>query len=125
MTGARVGAEIGDDEQARSRQGMGADRLLNGRLVRVEADPRLEPLAIAADEADERDRRPADFRSEADDVVVADFGRSVEDVQTAQDVKTRRVGHLARKYVRWRHNGGEDGHGCDHGGRGDVGTSGQ
>ncbi len=87
---ARIAGQVLDDEQAGSREPEPADRLRQRRLAGVEPDPRLEPLAIVGDEADERDRRGAEISREVDDVVEARFRRRVEDRVVGQRRDARR-----------------------------------
>ncbi len=62
---------------------MRAERDPPRRLGRVEADPGLEPLSLGVDQADQRDRRAAERRGDARQVVERGLGLGVEDVVRA------------------------------------------
>lgn len=97
--------------------GMGAERDAGWRLRLVETDARLEPLAIAVDQAHQRDRRFGDCRRKTGDTVEVRIGRRVHGVQAlkhgepfrihddAADVRRQTfslVGHLSLKASRNR-----------------------
>ena len=56
----------------------------------VTPDARLEPLAVDVDQADERDRRAADLRSEHRQIVERLFGIGIEDPVSPQRGETTR-----------------------------------
>lgn len=58
---------------------MGAYGLIERRLAGIEADPGLEPLPVAGDEANQGDRGIAQQAGEMGDVVEPLFRRCVED----------------------------------------------
>ena len=59
---------------------MGTERNVAGRFSGVEANSRLEPLAVLVDETDEGDRRAADLRCQERHVVIGFLGQGVEDL---------------------------------------------
>jgi hypothetical protein len=63
---------------------LGARRLLARDRPVIDADPRLEPLAVAIGERHRRDRQAEDLRGHARDAVEALAGRGVEQVQPMQ-----------------------------------------
>jgi len=54
------------------------------RFAGLESVPRLEPLPVAVDQADQPDRHAADAERDAGEVLVGLFGRGVEYPQLAQ-----------------------------------------
>ena len=69
---------IGDDQRLTARQRMRAERQIAMRLRRRHAMARLEPLAVAVDQADERDRHAESVGGEAGEAVEALLGRRIE-----------------------------------------------
>ena len=67
---------------------MRADRLVERRLACVKTGLGLEPLAVMAHQADQRDRHVADAGGKIDEVVEIGFWLGVEDVIGAQRVQT-------------------------------------
>ena len=75
--------------QRRARmQGVSAERLVPRRLAGVEANPRLEPLPVLVDQADERHRRAAKLRRQRGEVVEALFRLGIEDTVRPQGLQT-------------------------------------
>jgi hypothetical protein len=59
---------------------MRADRLIKGRLMRLEPDARLEPLALFIHQTDQRDGRFADFGRKLDNIVEIRFGFGIKNI---------------------------------------------
>lgn len=85
-----INSRIGHHEQAVGLQnGVRAKRVLTHGFARIEANYRLEPLAVAIDQAHHRNRRLADVRGEQGDVVVGLFGQAVEQTGALQRFQSR------------------------------------
>ena len=85
---ARIQQGVGHDEQVGLVDGVGAERDVARRLRHVHPDPRLEPLAVAVDEADERHRGAADLGRQQREIVEALLRFGVEDPVATQRRQT-------------------------------------
>jgi hypothetical protein len=84
LGGPRVGGQVRDDEKVNGLDRVGADRAVDRQLALAEAKLRLEPLALGVDEADERDRGPADIGGDPHEIVVERLRLGIEDREVAQ-----------------------------------------
>ena len=109
VAGAGILGQVGNDEDAVAAERVRADRLRQRRLTGTEADPRLEPLPVLGDEADERRRGLAGLRGQEDDVLEAGLGGRVENVVGVEGGQARSVlrvvdrcgGHGAQAAFPW------------------------
>jgi hypothetical protein len=97
---ARVGQEVGDHQHARRVRHFVARRLVARDRTTLDADARLEPLAVDIGERYRRHRQAEQLGSHPRDAVERFVGRRVEQVELAQCVETgcfqlgrRRVTH--------------------------------
>jgi hypothetical protein len=98
---ALVGERVVHDEQVvRVMDRMRTERHVARGLLRVHAVARLEPLALAIDQADRAHRRAADRRGDFDEVVVGLLRHGVEDAIAVEF--TLSLGFAGRN-VRGRH----------------------
>ena len=74
---------------------MPAKRVITRGLSDVQSHRALEPLPLRVDQADHRQRRPADFRGEEAHVIVGDLGQCIEDIIIAQRLNPLR-------FVQWQ-----------------------
>ncbi len=77
---ALVGTRIRHDQRTGFEDRVGAEREVARRLRRIQSPPRLEPLPMRVDQADQRDRRTAELRGERRKVIEPRFGIGVEDL---------------------------------------------
>lgn len=97
---ARVRGQVRDDQHlVRLGESTGADRAVEVGLAGREIDPRLEPLPVAAHEADEGHRDLAELAGQSDDVVEAPLGQGIEDRVARQGVEAGIVLDEGRKVL--------------------------
>jgi hypothetical protein len=84
----RVVGRVRHHQQVVLEQGVRAKRLVDGRLADAQTDFGLEPLTIGADQAYQRNRRTANGRRNAGDVVERRFARGIENFIRIQHSQT-------------------------------------
>ena len=70
---------VRDDQQAGLEDRVSAERHVSRDFRHVPADPRLEPLPVQVNEANQGDRSSADVSSKTGEIVESLFRRRVED----------------------------------------------
>ena len=88
----RVRGGVGNDEHVRFEDRVRAERGIPPAFRPRQAHPRLEPLAVGVDKADQGDWRPTHVRGEASRVVERLLGRRVQNVQPVQAAQPPRLG---------------------------------
>ncbi len=78
---ARVAGGVGDDQRLVLQDGVGAEGVFARRFAGLEADPRLEILALGVHEGEQRNRHLQHAADEAGDAVEDFFGFGVEQVE--------------------------------------------
>ncbi|SOC48255.1 hypothetical protein SAMN05892877_1462 [Rhizobium subbaraonis] len=86
---ALVLRQVGYNEEIILDKRVGADGTVEIGLAGLKPDPRLEPLAVSSNEADEGDRRFTEQAGKGDNVIKTLLCKRVEDVVTGEGCKAR------------------------------------